>query len=215
MIPGYFGALRLLHRTFRRYPAGVRLHILIRFFTCPFLRTLDLVPKGARIMDIGAGHSTFGRLAMEVGAEEVVSVEPDLRKSLLPLRYPGIRVVAAFDSAMRGSFDAVTIYDATYRMPLAERETLYHRIYERLKPGGLFILKDMDSEHRWKMSWARFQEFVSDHILKISLGSGFIYESESQIRDRMRRVGFVDFHARRIDRGYPHPHIVYWARKPE
>ena len=212
---GHLRALRILHHTFKHYPAGTRLHILIRDFTAPFLRTLDLVPKGARILDIGAGHATFGRLAIEAGAREVIAVEPDLRKSLLPLRSPGIRVVAAFDDAIRGSFDVISIYDATYRIPLPEREALYQRVFDRLAPGGLFILKDLDAGHRWKMKWARLQESISDRILGISLGSGFIYESNEQIETRMKRLGFIEFKARPIDFGYPHSHIVYTARKPE
>jgi hypothetical protein len=28
-------------------------------------------------------------------------------------------------------------------------------------------------------------------------------------------LGFADFRARPIDRGYPHPHIIYTARKPQ
>lgn len=214
MTIGYVHALRILHQTFRGHPLGVRLHILIRFCTCPFLRTLDLVPRGGRIVDIGAGHGTFARLAIEQGAREVVAVEPDLRKSLLPLRWPGIRVVAAFDDAVKGSFDVVAIYDATYRIPTAEREGLYRRAFERLVPGGLFILKDMDASHRWKMSWARFQERISDGALGISMGSGFIYESREEIFARMGRIGFVELEAREIDAGYPHSHIVYTARKP-
>jgi SAM-dependent methyltransferase len=211
---GHLRALRLLHRTFRNHPAGARLHILIRYFTAPFLRTLDLVPRDARILDIGAGHGTFARLALEAGAREVIAVEPDLRKSLLPLREKGIRVVAAFDDAIRGTFDAIAIYDATYRIPLPERHALYERVYERLKPGGLFILKDLDSGHRWKMKWARFQEWLSDHLLGVSMGSGFIYESNAEIEERMKQLGFEEFRARRIDFGYPHSHIVYTARKP-
>jgi SAM-dependent methyltransferase len=211
---GHVRALRLLHRTFRNHPAGARVHILIRYLTAPFLRTLDLVPAGSRILDIGAGHGTFARLAIEAGAREVIAIEPDLRKALLPLRETGIRVVAAFDDAIRGSFDAIAIYDATYRIPLPEREALYRRVFDRLKPGGIFILKDLDAGHRWKMSWARLQEWLSDRILNVSMGSGFIYESNAQIEARMKRLGFENFRARRIDFGYPHSHIVYTARKP-
>lgn len=212
---GHVRALRILHQTFRGHPIPVRIHILIRYFTCPFLRTLDLVPTGGRILDIGAGHGTFARLAIEKGAAEVVAVEPDLRKSLLPLRSPGIRVVAAFDDVMRGEYDAVAIYDATYRIPLEDREGLYQRAFDRLKPGGIFILKDMDASPGWKMSWARLQERISDGILGVSMGSGFIYEPPESILERMKRIGFVDMRTRAIGRGYPHPHMVFTARKPE
>lgn len=166
------------------------------------------------MMDIGAGHGTYARLAIEQGAAAVIAVEPDLRKSLLPLRTPGVQVVAAFDEAIDGLFDAIVIYDATYRIPLDERERLYRRVFERLKPGGSFILKDLDPEHRFKMGWARLQELVSDTLLGISLGRGFIYETRSQIEERLNRIGFREFTAREIDAWYPHPHIIYTARRP-
>lgn len=210
----YFQALGLLHRTFRHHPWSARLHIFIRFFSCPFLRTLEVIPKGARMMDIGAGHGTYARLAIEQGAATVIAVEPDLRKSLLPLRTPGVQVVAAFDEAIDGVFDAIVIYDATYRIPLDERERLYRRVFERLKPGGSFILKDLDPEHRFKMGWARLQELISDTLLGISLGRGFIYETRSQIEERLNRIGFREFTAREIDAWYPHPHIIYTATRP-
>jgi len=211
---GYFKALVILNQTFRKLPLASRLHILVRFITCPFLRTLYVVPTQGRILDIGAGHGTFARLAVEQGAREVIAVEPDLRKALLPIEAKGVRFVAGFDEAIRGMFDAVVIYDATYRIPLEERERLYKRAYERIRPGGLFVLKDLDPDHRLKMSWARLQEWLSDTFLKISIGDGFIYEARASLADRLARIGFIDFRAHEIDAGYPHAHIIYTARKP-
>ncbi len=214
MKPGYLRALHLLHQTFRHYPFSMRLHILIRFFTCPFLRTLDLIPRGATILDIGAGHGTFGRLAIAAGAKKVFSVEPDIRKALLPLRSSDIRFVAGFDDAIRGTFDVVSIYDAIYRIPTEQRIPLFQRVFARLEPGGLFILKDLDASHRTKMGWARLQEMVSDSLLGVSIGEGFVYESGAQIRQKLEAIGFTDFYERKIDQGYPHSHIVYTARRP-
>jgi SAM-dependent methyltransferase len=211
---GYFRALRILHKSFAHYPAEARAHMLVRFFTCPFLRTLDLVPQKGRLLDIGAGHGLFPRLAIEEKELTVYAVEPDLRKTFLPFRDRRVKFIAGFDSCVRGSFDTVTIYDATYRIPLDERDALYRRAFERLKPGGLFILKDMNADRKVKMKWARFQEFVSDRLLGISIGEGFIYESPAAIRARLEAIGFVDFRARDIDFGYPHPHAVFTARKP-
>lgn len=210
----YLHALKLLNRTYRRHPASARLHVLIRFLTCPFLRTLGTVQKGSRILDIGAGHGLFAALAMASGAESVVAVEPDLRKSFLPFSSPGIRFVGGFDESIRGTFDVVVIYDATYRIPVKERQGLFERAFERVRPGGLFVLKDLDPEARLKFGWARIQEFVSDHLLGVSLGEGFVYDTRSEVQARMETAGFVDFRSRRVDRGYPHSHIVYTSRKP-
>lgn len=213
MALGWFGALRILNRTFRHYPPSARLHILIRYLTCPFTRTLDVIPQGGRILDIGAGHGLYARLAVEQGGREVIAVEPDLRKALLPFNDPRVRFVAAFDDAISSTFDAVVINDVTYRIPIPERQALFRRVYQMLKPGGLFILKELDPAAPLKMMWARLQEALSDALLGVSLGEGFVYQSREEIESTLSDIGFSDFSARRIDRGYPHSHIVYTARR--
>lgn len=210
---GYIRALRLLHRAFGHYPAGHRAHVLIRFLTCPFLRTLDEIPREGRVLEIGSGHGLFARLLSEERAREVVAVDPDLRKSLLPTPSEKIRKVAGYDDVIRGQFDAVVLCDVAYRMPLDVRRAVFGRAFERLRPGGTFLLKEMDASSR-KMEWARFQEWLSDSFLRITAGSGFVFQSTEELEAMLRELGFTDFRARRIDRGYPHPHMLYTARRP-
>ena len=210
---GYFRAMRILHRAFAGYPASHRLHILVRYLTCPFTRTIDVIPVGARVLEIGAGHSLYARLITEERASLVVAVDPDVRKSVLPSPTPKVKKVAGYDDCVRGSFDAAVIYDATYRMTLEVRRAIFENIYARLEPGGVFVFKDMDSGHRWKMKWARTQEWLSDTFLHVSIGEGFIYQSRQEVEAMLRDIGFTSFTARAIDRGYPHPHIIYTATK--
>lgn len=211
---GYIRAMRILHRAFADYPASHRLHILVRYLTCPFTRTIDDIPMGARVLEIGSGHSLYARLITEERAREVVAVDPDVRKSVLPSPSPRVRKVAGYDDCIRGSFEAAVIYDATYRMSLEVRRAIFERILTRLKPGGVFVFKDMDAGHPWKMKWARFQEWLSDTFLHISIGEGFIYQSRQEVEAMLREIGFTSFKARPVDRGYPHPHIIYTATKP-
>jgi 2-polyprenyl-3-methyl-5-hydroxy-6-metoxy-1,4-benzoquinol methylase len=214
MTTGFFRGLRAQNRAFRRYPAGHRLHILIRFLTCPFLRTVADIPENARLLDVGAGHSLLGVLLAD-RVREVVSVEPDLRKSFLPPPSPKIRKVAGYDDCIRGEdFDAATLYDVIYRMPVDVRRALFARLFARLRPGGVVVVKEMDTQHRWKMGWTHFQEWLSDRFLHLTLGEGLVFQSTPELEAMLREIGFTNFEARRIDRGYPHPHIVYTARKP-
>ena len=210
---GYLRSLRLLHRAFGHYPPGHRLHILIRFLTCPFLRALDEIPRDARVLEIGSGHALYARLMSEERAREVVAVDPDLRKSLLPSPSAKIRKVAGYDDVIRGEFDAVVLCDVAYRMPLDVRRAVFGRAFDRLRPGGTFLLKEMDPSSR-KMKWARAQEWLSDSLLRITAGSGFVFQSTGELEAMLRELGFTDFRARRIDRGYPHPHMLYTARRP-
>src|SRR5215218_7731924 len=86
-------AFALVRRSYAAAPLPVRLHAVGRFLTCPFLRVLPFLPAQARILDLGAGHGTFARLAVEAGASEVVAVEPDARKPLATWRHPRVRFV--------------------------------------------------------------------------------------------------------------------------
>lgn len=207
-------AARFLGRIYHDYPLSHRLHVLVRFVTCPFVRTLEDLPPGGRMLEIGAGHGIYSYLATRDPSRRVFAIEPDLRKSLHPEHAPGVQWIAGFDECVGGVFDTVAVYDATYRMSIAYRTELYRRAFQRLRPGGTFLLKDMDPGRRWKMRWARFQEWLSDTFLKVSIGEGFIYQTREEVEETLRAIGFEDFRARAIDAGYPHPHVIYSARKP-
>jgi len=211
---GTVRALRILHGAFSRYPIRHRVHILGRFFTCPFLRMIDDVPRDARVLEIGSGHSLYGRLLIEERAREVVGVDPDLRKSLLPSPSPKIRKIAGYDECIRGTFDVVVLIDVVYRLSIDVRRALFARALERLRPGGILLVKEMDPSRRAKMRWARFQEWLSDSLLGLTIGEGFVYQSSEELGAMLTDLGFVDFASRPIDRGYPHAHMLYTARRP-
>ena len=206
-----FTALPTLYRTFRRRAPGTRLHILIRYLTCPFLRLLRAVPEETRsLLEIGGGHALFSRLVAARGVSRVVSVEPDLRKLG---RVEGVQCVAAFDHALRGRFDAIAIVDVLYAIPVAAWDELLGRAYERLTPGGVLLVKEMDPEATLKNRWNALQEWISMRLLRITMAETFNYESRRAFTGRLERAGFTDVTSRRIDLGYPHPHVLYVARR--
>lgn len=209
----YLRALTVLHHTYSSRPAAARAHILGRFLTCPFLRTLKHVPAGGRVLDIGAGHGTFARLAIEAGAASAVAVEPDLRKSLSPPIHPRVRTIAAFDDAITGLFDLVAIFDVLYRIPADHWDPILSRAHARLASGGLILVKEQDPDDRLKFAWNRAQERLWDKLFGLTLGEAFSYEGRAAIAARLERAGFIGFHAEPIDAGYPHSHVIYTARK--
>lgn len=204
--------LRLLHATYRRRAPATRLHILLRYLTCPFQRLLRAVPEDARsLLEIGAGHGLFSRLAAARGVRRVVAVEPDTRKLG---RVDGVQYVAAFDQAVRGRFDVIAIVDVLYAIPLAAWDDILSRAYERLQPGGVLLIKEMDPASG-KNRWNAIQEWVAVRLLRITLAETFNYESREVFAARLQRAGFEEVTSRRIDFGYPHPHLLYQARRPQ
>jgi SAM-dependent methyltransferase len=182
----------------------------MRFLTAPLLRVAREVPRGALLLDIGAGHGVFARLALDAGARRVVAVEPDLRKLFGPIG--GIDFVAGYDGCVRGTFDAVAIIDVLYKIPTAEWDTLFARVAERLRPGGLLIIKEHDPTAQLKNGWNRAQERLVS-LAGLTLGESFSYETPREFIARLEQAGFNEVRARRVDFFYPHAHILYTARR--
>jgi SAM-dependent methyltransferase len=215
MAPVHFGAaLALVGRTYAAAPLAVRLHALGRFLTCPFLRVLPYLPPEVRLLDLGAGHGTFARLAVSAGASSVVAVEPDARKLLATYRHPQVRFVAGYSDAVAGTFDAVTLFDVLYRVPLAGWDGLLCQAHDRLAAGGVLLVKEIDPAHRLKGLWNRAQELVAD-LLGMTLGEAFSYETRDQMRARLTRLGFERSAAVDLGAGYPHAHVLYIAYRKE
>lgn len=206
-------ALRTLHHAYSHRPVGVRAHTLGRFLSCPFLAVVDRIPGGSTLLDIGGGHGILACLALAAGAGRVVVVEPDVRKALPSLRQDRLSFVAGFDDCVAGSFDVVTIVDVLYKVPLREWDAVLARVLQRLTPGGLFLLKEIDPVERVKGLLNREQERLASAI-GLTLGEAFSYETQDEVCARLERLGFIDFSATKLGRFYPHAHILYAARRP-
>jgi SAM-dependent methyltransferase len=200
---GFIRTLIVLHRVFRKRAPRDRIHILLRFLTSPMLRVLNALPPNASLLDIGAGHGLFAVLAS--GTRRVVAIEPHARK-VRPIA--GIEFVIGFDDAITGTFDAISIIDVLYKIPLDDWDALLLRCRSRLRAGGIFIIKEQDPTARFKNAWNAIQERGAS-ALGLTLGESFTYEAPSDFIARLTRLGFADVQSKRIDFGYPHPHILY------
>jgi len=204
---GFIRALIVLHRVFRDRAPRDRIHVLIRFLTAPMLRVLNALPANGSLLDIGAGHGLFGVLAS--GMRRVVAIEPDVRK-VRPIAE--IEFVIGFDDVVSGTFDAISIIDVLYKIPINQWDALLLRCLSRLRAGGILIIKEQDPTARFKNAWNAIQERFASAI-GLTLGESFSYEAPSDFIARLERLGFDDVKSKRIDFAYPHPHVVYTARK--
>src|SRR3954449_4925158 len=202
---GFIRALIVLHRVFRKRAPRDRLHILLRFLSSPMLRVLKALPPDAPVLDIGAGHGLFAVLAR---GRRIVAVEPDARKVR---RISSIEFVIGFDDVITGTFDAISIIDVLYKIPLDEWDALLLRCRSRLRAGGTLIIKEQDPTARLKNAWNAIQERGAT-ALGLTLGESFAYEAPSDFIARLQRLGFEDPKSKCIDFAYPHPHVLYTAR---
>jgi 2-polyprenyl-3-methyl-5-hydroxy-6-metoxy-1,4-benzoquinol methylase len=211
---GVVAALRLLHETFAHASGADRMHTLGRFLTCPFLRVVERVPRGARVLDLGSGHGILAHL-LTARSATVTAVEPDLRKLWTGRPRPGVAFVGAYSDALATlpRFDVVTICDVLCRMPSDAWPALLESAFAGLRPGGVLLLKEIDPENRVKGVWNRAQEKVAD-FLGMTLGDAFTYETKAQMRERLRGLGFEESETVPVGTWYPHAHLLYVAKKP-
>ena len=208
----YLRAVILLWKSYRNTGLTGRLHVAIRFLTCPFLPVASHLPAQAKtLLEIGGGHGIFSQLAAsrEIRA---VAVDPDLRKVFSVGRGSSVSYVGGFDEVIRGSFDVVAILDVFYAISAGEWDPILGRVHQRLTPGGLLLLKEMNPAS-WKQRWNQFQETLSQRFLGITMAATFNYEPREAMASRLLRAGFSRVEVVAVDRGYPHPHLLYLAWK--
>lgn len=165
------------------------------------------MPPGAKLLDIGAGHGVFSVLVREQGAHPT-AVDPDLRKVR---KLDGVQSVIGYDECIRGTFDAVAMIDVLYTFPIDQWDALLARVRQRLKPGGMLIVKEQDPTARVKQSWNRMQERLTS-LVHLTIAESFSYETPEAFTSRLRRHGFEPVVSARIDTAYPHSHMLYVAR---
>lgn len=151
----------------------------------------------------------FSRLLAERGLV-AYAVEPDTHKLA---RVQSVQMIAGYDTCIRGTFDLVAILDVLYAIPIAEWDALLARVFQRIAPGGTLLIKEMDPSARFKNAWNRMQERISMRVLKITMAETFNVEGVLAFVARLERHGFRDVMVKRVDLGYPHPHVLFVARR--
>ena len=207
-------------RAYRKAPLGDRLHVLVRWLSCPFPPVVDELPTAGRILEVGCGHGLFsGYLARRFPRVEVLGVDIDAAKIAVataaePLDGDRLRfAVGSSGSVPDGPWDAVVLVDVLYLLDEAGQRALLKSCAAVLAPGGVLVVKDMATRPRWKARWNAVQEALSVRVLKITAGSPELVFVDPEERARwLVGVGLQDVRARRLDRGRVHPHHLLVAR---
>jgi 2-polyprenyl-3-methyl-5-hydroxy-6-metoxy-1,4-benzoquinol methylase len=207
-------------RGYRTAPTGDRVHVVVRWFTCPFPPVVDVLPSTGRVLEVGCGHGLFsGYLAQRSPGLQVHGVDIDadkiaVAKASVPLA--GDRLdfeVGDPGSVPEGPWDAVVLVDVLYLLDEAAQRKLLESCAAALAPGGVLVVKDMATRPRWKARWNAMQEALSVRILKITAGSPeFVFTDPDERARWLVAAGLLDVRARRLDRGRIHPHHLLLGR---
>lgn len=198
-------------------PLRVRAHVALRWWSCPFEAVLAEIPEGATVLDYGCGHGLLALEAVTRRQAEVVGVDIDPDK-VETARRATTGAAARFDVIQPGEippgpWEAICVVDVLYLLSPAARLVLLARLAERLTPGGVLIVKEMDSRPAVKAAWMRLQERVMVRLLGITMGESLSFTDAGELVDGLRSCGLT-VRARPLHRRYPHPHHLVVASVP-
>lgn len=141
----------------------------LRPYICPFEPLIEAVPADSRVLDVGCGAGLFlgllakaGRLregcGFDLSAPAVLSANA-MKQRLGDERLHFERVDA--DAPWpEGPFDAVSMIDVMHHVPAEFQPGIFPQVADRLRPGGLFVYKDMASRPLWQAWGNRLHDLV-------------------------------------------------------
>jgi 2-polyprenyl-6-hydroxyphenyl methylase/3-demethylubiquinone-9 3-methyltransferase len=210
-------AIRRSLALYRSQPLGIRAFVTIRHWLAPLARVLAAVPASGRVLDVGCGHGMFGcAAALGSPGRSVLGVDPSPDKitvaTSVGVNVPNARFVQGIvqDVAER-DFDAITILDVLYLLPVEEKLAVLRACRERIAPSGVLIVKANDTRPAWKYAVARGQEALMTTI-GLTMGHGALhFLSREENAELISRAGFsprfVD-----LNSWLPYPHVMFVCR---
>lgn len=202
---------------FRDASRGDRLHLRLRWATCPVPLIDAEVPTRGRVLEVGCGHGLVSAyLALACPARAVVGVDIDERKLAIARAAAGHLDPRdgslAFASSTHGSvppgpWDAIVIVDVLYLLDADHELALLDGCVAELAPGGVLIVKETDVVPRLKHAIAKTQELIATRLLRITAGDALSFTPITELAEHLADRGLA-VSVRRVDAGYPHPHSL-------
>ena len=209
---------RVLQAAYRDAPRGDRLHVRVRWTSCPFQGVLDALPNDGELLDLGCGHGVLPTLVASRTGMTVhgIDIDPDkIEVARIAARRAGLPIAYSTDpeEPFHRQWSAITIIDVLYLLGEHAAVDLVSRAARAVAPGGRLVVKEMADRPRWKARLNTVQENLATRVLRITEGDTVEVVPIERLAHAVEASGLaVD--ERRIDRWYPHPHTLLVGRRP-
>lgn len=175
------------------------------------------LPKSGRILDVGCGFGLFSLYyALDSPARNFTSLDINAKRiQMAKASANTLNISTQIDFRVQGVesleeqsevFEATYVCDLIHHLAEKDREPLLANVYNSLVPGGIFILKDIDTSPRWKVLFT----WVLDMLMSPQFPPKYV--DSSTMRSLLERLGF-DVKIHYLLDILPYPHILYICRK--
>ncbi|WP_390637537.1 class I SAM-dependent methyltransferase [Limnoglobus roseus] len=162
---------------------------------------ISLIPRGARVLDVGCGTGSVSCLVRDHCHAEVVGIEPSLERAEVA-KHRGLTVYHSFfpcnEVPANGNFDVVLFADVLEHM--VEPGLVLLGASAFLRPGGSIVVSIPNVAHwsvRWNLLWGRF-DYRPSGIMDATHLRWFTYKS---VRLLMAAAGY-EINAHKMSTNY-------------
>lgn len=200
-------------------PWTTRAHTMVRWATSPMAAVERELPERGTVLEIGCGHGMFAlTAALGSSDRQVLGADIDGAKlvearraaaaaGLTSDRLEFLEVEPDWRPSADVHFDAVVILDVLYLLGIPGALDLTRAAARAVRPGGRLLVKEMDTELRWKARFCAAQEFAATRLTHVTEGSTVELVPLAALRAAMEDEG-LQVGVRRLDRHLPWPHSL-------
>jgi len=207
-----------IFQLYRDAPLLMRAYLRTKLRICPLIALEEHFPKGGTIVDLGCGNGLFPNI-LSLGSPErrVIGLDLDEKKIEVAnqTKARDSHITYQVGDVVEAEYpkgDVFTLVDVLYLIPYDKHELILKKCYQSLSEDGALIIKEMDTQPRWKYTCNLFQETLAVKLIGFTLGERFFFRSQEDYLEILRRIGFkvkpILLHS-----GYWYPHIAYICTK--
>jgi ubiquinone/menaquinone biosynthesis C-methylase UbiE len=175
------------------------------------------LPADGSHLDVGCGYGILLALLRERSTtQHLYGVDISVKKTDQARTVRGLRC-AGFSNdvgeldALR--FNSVSLVDVLYLLKDCERKKTIAFCFSVLGSQGTIVIKEVEVSPGWQHWVATIQEFLAVRVFGITDGHHVAFVDTATLVELLEDTGFAVISVRRVDRGYPHRHVLLTAKK--
>jgi len=199
-------------RSYGGAPLGVRAFVGARLLLLPLSQMEpQLRALHGRVLSLGAGYGAVERYVAALNQDVMVEgVELDPERVAVAEATPAPRVALRAGDVLEvsgdGQYDSALAVDLFHHVPAERHRDVIAAVATALRPGGLFVVKDIARTPHWQHEWNRMHD-------RLVAGPGPIHCREpDEMAELGLASGFATARWRRVGRCDPYPHYVVELR---
>lgn len=194
-----------------------RMMVYGRPYICPFEELISRTPHGSTVLDVGCGDGLFlnvlgrlerisGGLGFDNNSAAIASARL-ARKNVADSSSIEFREWSIGKEWPGGEFDVVSMVDVLHHIPPPQKRSAIEEAVRHVKPGGLFIFKDIGIKPKWRAF------FNSLHDLVLT-GERVTYTPLDVVSSWVTSVGMDELERQTINRLWYGHELMLFSRQP-